>query len=63
VFTGKLVQPFNMGTLNRQETDRYTSDTMIGTLTVNGWTVTFGTAGRGLGGAAVHPGFSSLYQM
>jgi len=28
-----------------------------------GWAVTFGTARRGLGGAAARPGPSSLYQM
>jgi len=32
-------------------------------LTVDGWAVTFGTARRGLGGAAARPGPSSLYQM
>ena len=35
----------------------------VGTLAVDGWAVTFGTAGRGLGGAAARPGLSSLYQM
>jgi len=35
----------------------------VGTLTVDGWAVTFGTARRGLGGAAARPGPSSLYQM
>jgi len=35
----------------------------VGTLVVDGWAVTFGTARRGLGGAAAHPGPSSLYQM
>jgi len=30
---------------------------------MGGWTVTFGTAMRGLGGAAARPGTSSLYQM
>jgi len=39
------------------------SNTVIGTLTVDGWTVTFGTVRRGLGGAAARPGPSSLYQM
>ena len=33
------------------------------TLAVNGWDVTFGTAMRGLGGAAARPDPSSLYQM
>jgi len=34
----------------------------VGTLAVDGWTVTIGTAMRGLGGAAARPqGLSSLY--
>ena len=36
---------------------------VIGTLIVDGWAVTFGTARRGLGGDAARPGPSSLYQM
>ena len=36
------------------------SNTVIGTVTVDGWAVTFGTARRGLSGAAAHPGPSSL---
>jgi len=32
-------------------------------LAVDRWAVTFGTARRGLGGAAAHPSLSSLYQM
>jgi len=39
------------------------SSTVIGILAVDGWDVTFGTARRGLGGAAARPGPSSLYQM
>ena len=35
----------------------------VGTLTVDGWAVTFSTARRGLGGATARPGPSSLYQM
>ena len=35
----------------------------FGTLAVDGWAVTFGTARRGLGGARARPGPSSLYQM
>jgi len=35
----------------------------LGTLAVDGWTVTFGTARKGLGGAAASPGPFSLYQM
>jgi len=34
----------------------------VGTLIVDGWAVTFGSARRGLGRAAAHPGSSSLYQ-
>jgi len=33
---------------------------VIGTLAIDGWAVTFGTARRGLGGAAARPGPSSL---
>ena len=39
------------------------SNTVMGTLVVDGWAVTFGTASRGLGGAAALPVPSSLYQM
>ena len=39
------------------------SNTVIGTLAVDGWGVTLGTARRGLDGAAALPGPSSLYQM
>jgi len=35
----------------------------VGTLAVDGWTVTFATAMRGLGGAATRLGPSSLYQI
>jgi len=36
------------------------SNTVIGTLTVDWWAVTFGTARRGLGGAAARPDPSSM---
>ena len=36
------------------------TNTVIGTLAVDGWVVTFGTARRGLGGAAARPDSSSL---
>jgi len=36
---------------------------VIGTLAVDGWAVTFGTAKMGLGGLGSHPIPSSLYQM
>ena len=39
------------------------SNTVIGTLAVDGWAVTFGTARRGLGGPGPRPVPSSLYQM
>jgi len=35
----------------------------VRTLAVDVWAVTFGTAMRGLGGAAARPGPSSLFQM
>jgi len=37
--------------------------TVIGTLAVNEWAVTFGTARRGLGGLRSRPWPSSLYQI
>jgi len=44
--------------------DHYTySNAVTGTLAVDGWAVTFGTASTGLGGAAARPVLSSLYQM
>ena len=39
------------------------SDTVIGTLAIDGWAVKFCTARWGLGGASAHPGPSSLYRM
>jgi len=39
------------------------SNTVIGTLAVERWAVTFGTSRRGLGGLGPHPVPSSLYQM
>jgi len=36
------------------------SKTVIGTLAVDGWAVTFGTARRGLGGAVARPGPSTV---
>jgi len=39
------------------------SNTVIGTLAVDVWAVTFGTAKRGLGGLGPRPVRSSLYQM
>ena len=46
-----------MGTLKPQSNGQLYSNTAIGTLAVDGWDVTFGTASRGLGGGHVtaHP--------
>jgi len=52
-----------IATLKPQSNSPSYSNTVIGTLAVDGWAVTFGTARRGLGEATAHPGLSSLYQM
>ena len=39
-----------MGTLKQQSNRPFCSNMVIGTLAVDGWAVTFGTARRGLGG-------------
>jgi len=52
-----------MGILKPQSNGPLYSIAVIGTLAVDGWAVTFGTARKGLGGAAARPGPSSLYQM
>ena len=39
------------------------NNTVISTLAVDGWAVTFGTVRRGLGGAAARPCPFSLYQI
>jgi len=53
-----------MGTLKLHSNEPLYNNTVIGTLTVDWWAVTFGTARRGLGRlAAAHPVPSSLYQM
>ena len=49
-------------TLKSQSNGPLYSNAMIGTLAVDVWTVTFGTARKGLGGLAL-PVPSSLYQM
>jgi len=51
-----------MGTLKSHSSGPLYSNTVIGTLAVDGWAVTFGTARRDLG-AVAHPVSSSLYQM
>jgi len=52
-----------MATLKLQSSGPLYSITMIGTLAVDGWPVTFCTAKRGMGGLGPRPGPSSLYQM
>jgi len=51
-------------TLSRNKTFGLTHQiSKVGTMGVDGWAATFGTARRGLGEAAAHPSPSSLYQM
>jgi len=60
--TGTTFNPL-IATLKPQSNGPSYRNTVIGTLTVDGWTVTFGTASRGLGGAAARLVPYSLYQM
>ena len=50
---GAVVNPLS-ATLKPQSNEVY-SNTVIGTLAVDGWAVTFGIARKGLGGAAAVP--------
>jgi len=50
-------------TLKPQSNGPLYSNAVIGTLAVDAWAVTFGTARRGLGGLGPRPVPSSLYQM
>jgi len=52
-----------IATLRPQSNRPSCSNTVICTLAVNGWAVTFGTGRRGLGGTAARPDPSSMYQM
>jgi len=52
-----------MGTLNPESNGPLYSNTVIGTLAVDRWADTFGTARSGLGGLWTRPVPSSLYQM
>jgi len=52
-----------MATLKPQSSGALYSNTVIGTLAVNGCVVTFGTARRGLSGLGPSPVLSPLYQM
>jgi len=49
-----------MGTLKPHSNGPLYSKTVIGTLAVDGWAVTFGTARRVLGWAAAHPSTASV---
>ena len=62
--TMMMMMIFNplMGTLKPQSNETLYSNTVIGTLAVDGWAVTFGTARSGLGGLRPRPVPSSLYQ-
>jgi len=51
-----------MGTLKPQNNGPSYSNTVIGTLAVDGWAVMFGTAMRGLAGLGPRPDPFSLYQ-
>ena len=59
---GNLFNPL-IPTLKPQSNGPLYSNTVIGTLAIDGWVVTFGTAGRGLRGLGPRPVPSSLYQM
>jgi len=58
----RFVNPFT-DTLKPQSNGSLYSNTAIGTQAVDGWTVTFGTARRGLGGLRPRQVPSSLYQI
>ena len=60
-----MLQSFNplIATLKPHSNEPSYSNTVTGTLAVDGWAVTFDTARRILGGVAARPGLSSLYQM
>jgi len=61
-FSRNTVNPL-MDTLKPRSNVPLYSNTVIGTLAVDGWAVTFGRARRGLGGLRPRPVPSSLYQM
>jgi len=52
-----------IATLKPQSNGPSYTNTVIGTLAIDEWAVTFGTTRRGHVGAAARPGPSSLYQM
>ena len=59
----KLYINLLLPTLKLQSNVLLYSNTAVGTLAVDAWAVTFGTARRGLGGLGPHLVPSSLYQM
>jgi len=63
--SSRHINPFKpMGTLKPQSNRPLYSNSMVtGTLAVDGWAVTFGTARRGLGRLQSRPVPSSLYQI
>ena len=61
-FSFFFVNPL-MVTLTQQNNEPLYSNTVIGTLAVDGWAVTFGTARRGLDGLRPRPVLFSLYEM
>jgi len=58
----KSINPL-MITLKPHSNGPLYSNIVIGTLAVDGWAATFGTAKKRLGGALARPGPSLLYQM
>ena len=52
-----------IGTLKPHSNGPLYNNTVIGTLAVDGWAVTLGTARRGLGGLRPRPVPSSLYKI
>ena len=60
--SARSVNPL-MATLKLHSNGLLHSNTVIGTLAVDVWSVTFGTARRGLGGLGPRPVRYSLYQM
>jgi len=58
----EVTMALTIATLKPQSNGPSYSNTVIGTLVVDGWAVTFGTARRGLGEAAARPVPSLLYQ-
>jgi len=52
-----------MGRLKPHSNGPLYRNTVVGTLAVDGWVVTFGTERKGLGGLPSRPVPSSMYQM